>query len=385
MKTFSLLLVSLLLMACALTAPLVQGMETPTVPVPETESAPATNTPALAATLPAFQPPAGQPPSGKPCGDGVCRGPENPQNCPADCSATSVAPPLGGPGQGNRTPGAPGQGNLPPGATVKSDGEYTVTNPSSGAALYVAVFYPDNWDGQSKLPTLVLVPGGSKDSSSFVNRPPKGSSTVEVINQAGYVAVIFDPDGRGRSGGTENYDGFIHQDGLAEVIRFAATLPGVDPAKIGLVTYSYGITMGAGALARYPDLPVKFLIDWEGPANRNDTGGCDSARVGHLKNVASCSDEAFWAEREAATFIGRIRVPYQRLQSQTDHAQPDTVHAVLMVNNAVAGGVPWVRLNNEAPNQTYDPAHPPAMFPDEILDRRTDQWIVKYAQELFTR
>lgn len=263
--------------------------------------------------------------------------------------------------------------------------EYTITNPSSGAALYVAVFYPDIWDGQTKLPTLVLVPGGSGNSGAFTGQPPKGASTVDVVNQAGYAAVVFDPDGRGKSGGMENYNGFIHQDGLAEVIRFAATLPGVDPANIGLVTYSYGITMGAGALARHPDLPVKFLMDWEGPANRNDTGGCDGAGRGHLKDVASCADESFWVEREASAFIGQIRVPYQRVQSEKDHVQPDNAHALLMVNNAVGGGVPWVRLNSETPNQTYDPANPPAMLPDNVLDRQQDRFIVEYAKELFAR
>ncbi|GAB4463447.1 MAG: hypothetical protein Kow0070_23970 [Anaerolineales bacterium] len=369
MKNFTLLLTSLLLVACALTAPLTQGAETPTVaPAAATESAP---TATLAAALPPIQPPAGQTPFGKPCGDGVCQGPENAQNCPADCS--TIPSPAGR--------GTGGEGN-----------EYTVTNPSSGAALYVAVFYPAGWDGQTKLPTLVLVPGGSGDSGAFLKQNPSGS-TVDVINQAGYAAVIFDPDGRGKSGGTENYNGFIQQDGLAEVIRFAATLPGVDSSNIGLVTFSYGITMGAGALARHPDpstgsgqaLPVKFLIDWEGPANRNDTGGCDGARRGHLKDVASCTDESFWAEREASTFIGQIRVPYQRIQSQTDHVQPDNAHAILMVNNAVSGGVPWVRLNNETPNQTYDPNNPPAMLPDNVLDRQQDRFIVQYAAELFNR
>lgn len=356
MKTFSLLLASLLVMACALTAPLAQRRETPTAPISVTESVSPTKTPLP--TLSVVQPPASQPTANKPCGDGVCQGPENAQNCPADCALTPGSSPVG------------------------REESYTVTNPSSGAALYVAVFYPDNWDGQSKLPTLVLVPGGNGDSGSFVRKPPKGSSTVDVIKQAGYVAVIFDPDGRGRSGGAENYNGFVHQDGLAEVIRFAAALPGIDPANIGLVTYSYGITMGAGALARHPDLPVKFLIDWEGPADRNDTGGCDGAGLGHLKDVASCSDEAFWAEREAAAFIRQIRIPYQRLQSQKDHVQPDNAHAILMVNNAVSGGVPWVRLNDLTPNQTYDPANPPAMLP-ESMDRRRDALIVEYAKELF--
>ncbi len=354
MKIFSLLFASLLLMACALTAPLTQGTNTPTAErISSTGNVPTTTLVATSSLLP--------PVPGGSCGDGVCNGPENAQNCPADCSALPSPSERMGRGESN---------------------EYTVINPASGAALYVAVFYPDDWDGQGKLPAIVLVPGGNGDSSAFA-RPSPGGATVEIVNQAGYVAVLFDPDGRGRSGGTENYNGFIHQDGLAEVIRFAATLPGVDPANIGLVTYSYGITMGAGALARHPDLPVRFLIDWEGPANRNDTGGCDGAGLGHLGDVASCSDEAFWAEREASTFIGQIHVPYQRLQSQTDHVQPDSAHAILMVNNAVNGGVPWVRLNNELPNQTYDPAHPPAMLPDAVLDRQRDRLIVEYARELF--
>lgn len=267
----------------------------------------------------------------------------------------------------------------PPAGTGSST--YTVTNPASGASLYVGVFFPTSWDGQSNLPALVLVPGGSGDSGGFLKQTPAGS-TVDAVNQAGYVAIVFDPDGRGQSGGTEDYNGFIHQDGLAEVIRFASTLPGVDSANIGLVTTSYGITMGAGALARHPDLPIKFLIDWEGPADRNDTGGCDESNLGHLAEVAACDNESFWAEREASTFISQIKVPYQRIQSEKDHVQPDYDHTVLMINNAVNGGVSWVRLNNETPNQTLDPNALPRMLP-ESMGRQKDQLIVDYATELF--
>ncbi len=269
-----------------------------------------------------------------------------------------------------------------PSLATEADATYNVTNPSSGAVLFMAVYYPENWDGQTKLPTLVLVPGGSGDSASFIKKSPAGASTVSVINEAGFAAVIFDPDGRGKSQGAEDYDGFIQQDGLAEVIRSAAALPGVDSARIGLATFSYGISMGSGALARHPDLPVKFLIDWEGPANREDTGGCDTAGLGHLKTVASCADESFWAEREASTFISQVRVPYQCIQSEKDHVQPDYAHTVLMVNNAVQGESPWVRLNDETPNQTYSLDAMPRMLP-ESMDRQRDQLVVRYAQELF--
>ena len=88
----------------------------------------------------------------------------------------------------------------------------------------------------------------------------------------GVAIVVFDPDGRGPSEGVDDDNGHLQQDGLAAVIEYAATLAEVDESRIGLVSYSYGVTMAAGALARYPNLPVLFLIDWEGPANRNDTG-----------------------------------------------------------------------------------------------------------------
>ncbi|MCF6278152.1 MAG: hypothetical protein L3J16_05300 [Anaerolineales bacterium] len=298
---------------------------------------------------------------------------------PAPAQPSTTAP------QGNPPANRP-QGDRPelpdaPSAEALGGEIHSVVNPASGADLYVAVFYPENWDGQSQLPTLVLVPGGSGNSSSFL-RGGAVRSTVGQFNQAGIVAVVFDPDGRGQSTGTEDYDGFIQQDGLAAVIRRAAAWPGIDPARVGLVTFSFGITMGAGTLARYPDLPIRFLIDWEGPANREDTGGCDASHLGHLQDVASCDDEVFWGEREASTFIGDVRVPYQRLQSQSDHVQPDNAHAVLMINTAVNGGVPWVRLNSEMTNQIYAPDALPALFPDS-MDRMMDTQIAQYALELF--
>lgn len=267
----------------------------------------------------------------------------------------------------------PGANITPPAVPDGAAKTYAVTNPTTNAKLAVYVFAPPDPSGK-KFPAVILVPGGngagqglSREATQFAN--------------AGIVAIAFDPDGRGKSEGTEDYAGFKHQDGLAAVIRFAATLPQVNAQPIGIVTYSYGITLGSGALARYPDLPVKFLVDWEGPMDRNDTGGCDKSGTGHLKTVATCADEKFWSEREAITFIAQVRVPYQRVQSEKDHVQPEVTHAINLVNAAVQGGVPWVRLNDYPANQTYDPKSPPPLFP-ETQDRQRDGTIIQYAQEL---
>jgi pimeloyl-ACP methyl ester carboxylesterase len=256
---------------------------------------------------------------------------------------------------------------------------YWVTNPTTGAKLYVELVTPRDWDGKTALPALILVPGGNGSSRDFKK---SGGKHAQRLADEGYLVVLFDPDGRGKSEGVEDQNGYAQQDGLAEVIWSVFRLPTVQRPHIGLVSFSYGITMAAGAMARYPDLPIRFLIDWEGPANRNDTGGCDQYQTGHLKGVVSCEDEDFWSQREASAFIGKLRIPYLRLQSEKDHVQPDTEHALVMINAAVQGGVPWVRLNDLPPNQTYDLAQPPPMLPESETGDLIEL-VAKYATEMF--
>ena len=309
-------------------------------------------------------------PPASPCGDGVCRGPENPVNCPQDCTVEGPQPGDASPDAPNAVPSG-AEPAIEPGSDANT---YWVTNPSSGARLFTEILDNGEGDGKPK-PAIILIPGGSGSSQAFRDAPNK---IPTPLLEAGYIVVIFDPDGRGLSVGVEDYDGFIHQDGLAEIIRFSASLPEVDPERIGVISFSYGVTMAAGALARYPDLPVRFLIDMEGPADRNDTGGCDSASTGHLQDVVSCDDEDFWAEHEALTFIAQIGVPYQRFQTAGDHAQPDNVHAILMINAAVEGESMWVRLNDLPPNQIYDPQSPPPMVPD-AMDGQFLDLCIEYA------
>jgi dienelactone hydrolase len=286
------------------------------------------------------------------CGDGICDGPENQDNCPDDCNQLQ------------------NESELP---SLGTTSEHWVTNPTTGAELYVHITYPS---GEGSYPTLVVVPGGIGAGNQF--RLPGGMS--EALAQVGIVAVAFDADGRGKSNGEEDYNGHAQQDGLAAVIEFAATLSKVDPERIGLASFSYGVTMASGTMARYPDLPVLFLMDWEGPADRFDTTTeCNnSTRI----DFNPCDDDAYWEQREALVFISDVRSPYQRLQSETDHVQPDVSHAINMVNNAVEGQPPWARLNDLPPNQTYDPDAPPPMIPDS-KDKGFDLFAIQYVQELF--
>lgn len=338
---FALAIIILLLSACNLT-----GQSTPVETLP---------TPSGQTLLP-----------GSPCGDGLCNGPENAQNCPQDCGSSSALPATSAP-----PASAPPAGLQPAGA----DNTFWVTNPTLGTKLYIQVFFPNDWNGTAALPTLVLMPGGIAESD-----PQKAAH----LSSYGFIVVIFDAVGRGKSEGVEDYNGYITQDGLAAVINAATSLPGLDATRYGLVSFSYGVTAATGTLARYPDLPVKFYIDWEGPVDRNyTTTGCGQNRAEGIQRQR-CTDNAWWSEREAVNFIGSVRVPYQRVQSQTDHVQPNNNHAIDIVNAAVAGGLPWVRLNEYPPNQTYEVNNPPAMLEDG-LDKQVDTIIALYAEYIITQ
>lgn len=243
------------------------------------------------------------------------------------------------------------------------DNEYWVTNPTSGSKLYVKVLYPSS-GGRTNLPAMILVPGGIASSESFLGGSPRAKEGQETADQ-GFVMIVFDPEGRGMSEGIEDNNGFVGQDGLKAVIDFTANLAEVDEARIGIASFSFGIAMSSGVLARYPEVPIAYLLDWEGPTAN------EAKRV--LDDVES---------RDAAEFISKIRVPYQRFQTVTDHVLKDYYdHTVTMVNGAVNGPAPYVRLNNDEPNKTYTTIPEDVLLP-ETFDKNIMVEIASYANAL---
>ncbi len=281
-------------------------------------------------------------------------------------------------GREPREPREP-RGQLPQTGGSTESYEFRVENPSGSSTLYAKLYLPAD-SASEALPTVILIPGGSGNSAEFTKPGPKNAQNLA---DKGFAVAVFDPDGRGKSTGEEDYDGFIQQDGLKAVIESVAELPEVDPDKIGLASFSFGITMASGVLARYPDLPIRFLFDWEGPANRDDTGGCDELKLGHLDDVATCGDETFWAEHEASTFIGDIQVPYWRIQTEADHVQPDYNHTMVMINAALTGGNPAVYLNESQVTKALSTDNLPKMAPD-ALDGKIMEFIAAHAKELLT-
>ena len=283
---------------------------------------------------------------------------------------------------------------------------FTVVAPS-GAALHGLVHRPIPAPFRPRpRAAVVLVPGGV-GAGRRMARSPGGAR----LAHAGMVVVSFNAEGRSsgklgdrRSEGTLDFNGHRDQDGLAAVVRFTLGLPDVDPDRLGLGSISFGLVAAAGCLARHPDLPVRYLVDEEGPADGYSAMlmGWRLAELGEDRSQKALDlfgfpfeeggdprAAAFWAERCPVRDIAGFRGRYLRLQAEWDHVQPPQEpahlalfhqpprwwqgrHAVQLNNAAVAGGVPWVRVNLAAQGNrvgaTYDVGTPPRWIPGRMVD-----------------
>ena len=196
-------------------------------------------------------------------------------------------------------------------------------------------------------PGVVFVPGGISPGTDY---DTAAELTADAVAASGSVVLHYDPAGRGRTGGEEDRWGPAHQEELAHVVRHFAALPGLEASGVGIVSFSIGITIAAGALANHP-LPVRYLFDWEGPSNRQNitlNGTFAPFREFPVTN------ETFWEKREAARFIGAIRCGYFRYQAERDHMQGAYKgHALELVNLATRGRAAWTRCNDNPPNTLF--------------------------------
>jgi hypothetical protein len=305
-----------------------------------------------------------------------------------------------------------------PGTPTQGEAYATVIEPfdllvSSGNRIYGLIRRPDPARyADLCFPAVVLVPGGINPG-----RMEAYGQTARALSEAGMVVVTFNAEGRVdaspddiRSEGTEDYNGFRNQDTLCELVSYTIQLPYVITENVGIKTQSFGITMGAGCAGRHPEIPIKYLVDGEGPPNSfvtchepraldddpsNDKHETIYGILNHYSIYRDPSPEnrAFWEEREAERFIGSFRGRYLRLQAEWDHSQPpdneaeitifhlpplwwQNKHTTDIVNIAVQGGVPWVRVNlleqGNPVNATYDLDHPPVYLPGKLADKPWD-------------
>lgn len=201
-----------------------------------------------------------------------------------------------------------------------------------------------------RCPGLVISPAIHQGSAALLGNAAVVSAAE--IARLGFAVLVHDPAGRGDSWGEEDFGGPEHQDDLRVAIRALAGRPDVS-GQVGVVALSLGLAAAAGALARWPELPVPWLLDWEGPCDREiiTAGGTRMVPAGGH----TLDDDAWWQPREAVAHARALRCGYVRLQAFPDHAQPDELrHARRMLEAARSGSAAWWQLND----------HPRGSLPD---------------------
>jgi pimeloyl-ACP methyl ester carboxylesterase len=207
--------------------------------------------------------------------------------------------------------------------------------------------------GNDPLPGVLLIPGLAGAGTSF-DRLSALISADEVA-ALGCVCVHFDPPGLGRSWGEYDYGGPACRAATLATLEFLARAPRVR-GSLGVVAISLGVASGVHVVAEHGRrLGVDWLLDWEGPCDRQvitSFGTIMKPALGH-----GLDDDEYWMPREAVRHVGRLGCRYLREQAGTDHAQGEyTTHAIDMVNAAVEGEVPEVRLNGQRIRRPVGPS-----------------------------
>ncbi|MBM4393195.1 MAG: hypothetical protein FJ090_18885 [Deltaproteobacteria bacterium] len=197
--------------------------------------------------------------------------------------------------------------------------------------------------GAGVLPALVVSPAIHQGIDQLTTRAAVVSA--DEIARLGYAVYLHDPAGRGESWGEEDYGGPEHQDDLRATITAAQSDPACNGA-LGVLSLSLGVAAAVGALSRWPgELPARWLVDWEGPCDREIITAGGTIMVPALGH--GLDDDAYWNCREATRGVAGLRCGYVRLQAQPDHAQPEEVrHAQRMIRAAAKGNLPWFQLND---------------------------------------
>lgn len=216
---------------------------------------------------------------------------------------------------------------------------------SEGHKIYAHIHTPKAGGAR---PGIIIVPGARSAGTVY----DKGIGLrARDIAACGWTVIHYDPSGRGKTGGVEDYWGPRHQEELSVVARYFACLDSVNPADIGIFSFSIGIIIATGALVRFPMPDIRYLFDWEGPSNPRNTTRDDTHT--QLKDFPT-SNRAFWAERDASEFIKKIKCAYFRYQAQEDHVQGlFKGHAIELINNA-RGSARWTKCNDNQVNMAFD-------------------------------
>jgi dipeptidyl aminopeptidase/acylaminoacyl peptidase len=131
-------------------------------------------------------------------------------------------------------------------AALGREGRHEVTLPGSGITLAGILFRPAA--AENPLPAVIVLHGWAERG---VPGAPRVEGTARMLAGEGYVALALSMRGWPKSEGRDDC-GFDQPDDVAKAAEWVASLPGVDPERVGLLGFSQGgqVALLAGARTR---------------------------------------------------------------------------------------------------------------------------------------
>jgi dienelactone hydrolase len=123
-------------------------------------------------------------------------------------------------------------------------------------------FVPRDWHRPLRLPTIIIVPGGT----GFLSLPKSGDCGQGLIELAkkfsanGFVACVYDGRGQGSSEGVRSGHDLAIEDLLAALAYLRETCDAVDSQRIGLLGQSLGAMAATVVAAK--DSGIQSVILW---------------------------------------------------------------------------------------------------------------------------
>ena len=239
-----------------------------------------------------------------------------------------------------------------PGSTT----DWNVTS-FDGTVIRAHWFPLDEYDGASSTPdvthpTILMGPGwsesGDTDTSNSPGQSLLGADAISTLFQAGYNVLTWDPRGFGQSGGEAEVDSPVYEArDVSALIDWVATRPGVqldapgDP-RMGMVGGSYG--GGIQFVTAATDCRVDAIVPtiaWHSlttslfKSGIVKSGWADilsnlsssdhvapevlaASRAGQATGTIDAGQEAWFAARGPAPYLGSVRIPTLILQGTVD-------------------------------------------------------------------
>lgn len=233
-----------------------------------------------------------------------------------------------------------------------------------GYRIAARVWRPRTGDG----PWPALVWLGDHASGVAAASDADAPMTAPEAARMGWVVMALDLAGRGESTGEDDFGGAEHADNVTCAVHHLLDRPDVDGARVGILGLGLGAPIGIAAAAS--GAPVSFVLDWEGPVDR------ETLLSVHPDASLGVDDAVWWADRDTLGQIGRLACGYIRLQSEDDHRNPEELrHAQRALFAAQWRSAPapgfWYQINHHPRGEA--PARPQWLPPGRFAAGRAIQ------------